>query len=130
MVILGLLLIGLGTIAILAAIFVSEGSAELLGMNLSALAIFLVGIAAGACVLWGFTLLRLGTRRELRARREHRRLTQLSEKLARVEAERRDGPQPQAEPRDHVQPVTEAREDERHPDEQHPDKRRQEDAES
>ncbi len=88
MVILGILLLGVGAIAILAAIFVSDGSAQLLGMDLSALTIFLVGVAAGAFVLWGFTILKYGTKRELRLRKEHRELSKLSEKLDRVEADR------------------------------------------
>ena len=35
-------------------------------MDLTALAIFLVGVAAGAFVLWGFAILKYGTKRELR----------------------------------------------------------------
>ncbi len=91
MVILGLLLIGVGAIAICAAVFVSEGTAELLGMNMTALAIFLVGVAAGAAILWGFTILKYGTKRELKQRRERRELTKLSEKLDQVETERDEG---------------------------------------
>ena len=89
MVFLGLLLIVLGAIAILAAVFVSDGSAELLGMDLTALAIFLIGVGAGAAVIWGFTILKYGTKRELRQRKERKQLNELSEKLDRVEAERR-----------------------------------------
>ena len=69
MVILGLLLIILGAIAILSAIFVSEGSGELLGIDMSSLEIFLVGVAAGAAVLWGYTILKWGTKRGLAHRR-------------------------------------------------------------
>jgi hypothetical protein len=89
MVILGLLLIGVGAIAILSAVFVSDGSAELLGMDLTALAIFLVGVGAGAAVLWGYSILKYGTRRELKARRERRELNELSAKLDRAESERK-----------------------------------------
>lgn len=88
MVILGLLLIGLGAIAILAAVLVSNGSAELLGMDLSALTIFLSGVFAGAFLLWGFAILKYGTKRGLRHRKERKQLTELSEKLDRVEADR------------------------------------------
>ncbi len=87
MVILGLLLIGLGALAIVAAIMVSDGSAELLGMQLSAMEIFLVGVVAGAFLIWGFAILKYGTKRELRLRRERKQLTELSEKLDRVERE-------------------------------------------
>lgn len=72
MVALGILLIVLGALAVLAAVFISEGSAELLGIDLSALGIFLVGVAAGAAILWGFGILKYGTKRELQIRREAR----------------------------------------------------------
>lgn len=90
MVVLGLLLIVLGVIAILAAIFVSEGAGELLGMNLSALGIFLLGVAAGAAVLWGYSLLKWGTKRSLAHRRERKELSELNAKLERAKAESHD----------------------------------------
>jgi len=89
MVILGLLLIGAGVIAILSAVFVSEGTVTYLGLDLSALGIFLVGVGAGVAVLWGYTILRFGTRRELKARRERKELNELSAKLDRAEADRK-----------------------------------------
>ncbi len=88
MVFLGLLLLTLGIVAILAAVFVSDGSAELLGMDLTALSIFLIGVGAGAAVIWGFAILKYGTRRELRQRKERKQLNELSQKLDQVEAER------------------------------------------
>ena len=90
MVILGLLLIILGAIAILSAIFVSEGSGELLGIDMTSLEIFLVGVAAGAAVLWGYSILKWGTKRGLAHRKERKELTKLNEKLDRVEAEKRE----------------------------------------
>jgi hypothetical protein len=89
MVILGLLLIIVGGIAVLSAIFVSEGQGELLGIDMSTLAVFLVGVAAGAAILWGYGILKWGTRRTLAHRRERKELTRLNEKLDRVESERR-----------------------------------------
>ncbi len=93
MVILGLLLLGVGAIAILAGVFTSDvgasGNVALLGIDMSPMVLFLVGVGAGASVLFGMSGLRIGTRRELRARREHRELARLSEKLDRVESERR-----------------------------------------
>ena len=85
MVFLGLALIILGGIAILSAIFVSEpgSGGELLGFDVTTLESFLVGVAAGAAIMWGFTILKWGTRRK--------ELTKLNEKLERVEAERREG---------------------------------------
>lgn len=90
MVILGLLLIILGAIAILSAIFVSEGSGVLLGIDMSTLSVFLVGVAAGAAILWGYSILKWGTRRGLAHRRERKELTRLNEKLDRVESDRRE----------------------------------------
>ena len=101
MVILGLLLIILGAIAILSAVFVSEGRGELLGIDMSSLAIFLVGVAAGAALLWGYSILKWGTKRGLAHRRERKEISRLSQKLDRVESDRGvdserrdDGPAP------------------------------------
>jgi hypothetical protein len=93
MVFLGLALNILGGIAILSAIFVSEpgSGGELLGFDVTTLESFLVGVAAGAAILWGFTILKWGTRRGLAHRKERKELTKLNEKLERVEAERREG---------------------------------------
>ena len=91
MVILGLGLIVLGAIAVLSAVFVSEPGTggELLGFNTTILESFLVGVAAGAAILWGFTILKWGTRRSLAHRRERKKINDLSTQLDRVEAERR-----------------------------------------
>ena len=85
MVVLGLVLIGLGVVIVLAALLSGDGTAEMLGNDLTALTIFLLGLAAGAAILWGVGILRYGTKRSLERRREHRQLTELSEKLDRVE---------------------------------------------
>lgn len=90
MVILGLLLIALGIIATLAAFFVSEGTAELLGMQMSPFEIFLVGLVAGAFILWGFTILKFGTRRELLRRKERKELDDLSARLKERDGDRRN----------------------------------------
>ena len=50
---------------------------------------FFVGVAAGAAILWGFSILKWGTKRSLAHRRERKELTELNQKLERVEAERR-----------------------------------------
>ena len=91
MVILGLGLMILGAIAVLSALFVSEPGTggELMGVDVSTLDAFLVGVAAGAAILWGFAILKWGTRRSLAHRKERKELTRLNEKLERVEAERR-----------------------------------------
>lgn len=91
MVILGLALIVLGAIAILSAVFVSEpgNGGELLGFSVSTLESFFVGVVAGALVIWGFSILKWGTKRSLAHRRERKELSALNEKLDRVEAERK-----------------------------------------
>jgi hypothetical protein len=89
MLILGLLLIAAGVVAIVAAVATASGTAELLGTDLGALTIFLVGVGSGVAVLWGFGITKFGTRRSLQHRRESKRLGELSDKLDRVEAERR-----------------------------------------
>lgn len=90
MVILGLLLIILGVIAILSAIFVSEGTNQLLGIEMGSLSVFLVGVAAGASLLWGYSILKWGTKRGLAQRRERKEISVLNERLKRADAERQD----------------------------------------
>lgn len=65
MVILGLLLIILAVAAILAGVFLNDGTAELLGVAMSSMAIFLVGVVAGAVLLWGVSLVKWGTKRSM-----------------------------------------------------------------
>ncbi|WP_310529200.1 hypothetical protein [Nocardioides sp.] len=90
MVILGLILIIVGGIAILSALFVSEPGtgAELLGFNVTTIEIFLAGVAAGAAILWGFSLMKWGTKRTLAHRKDRKELNKLSERLDRAESER------------------------------------------
>jgi hypothetical protein len=91
MVILGLLLLAVGVVAVVAALGTAEGTnVELLGSDVGALAMFFIGLGAGIAILWGFGLTKWGTKRSLRRRRESKRLSELSEKLDRHEAERRD----------------------------------------
>jgi len=94
MVILGLGLLILGAIAVLSAIFVSEdlpgGGGELLGFDVTTLESFFVGVAAGAAILWGFAILKWGTKRSLAQRKERKEFKELNAKLERVEAERRE----------------------------------------
>ena len=73
MLVLGLILLLLGAIGILAGLLTTSGTTELLGLDVDAVALFLVGVASGAAVLWGFTVMKLGTKRSLARRRERRR---------------------------------------------------------
>jgi hypothetical protein len=90
MVVLGVLLIALGAVVIVAAVFDLEGSAMLLKIDLGAVTVFLLGVGAGVAVLWGFGILKFGTKRSLARRREAKKLEELSEKLDRAEAERKE----------------------------------------
>ena len=92
MLLLGLILIALGALVIVAAVFTVDivgGDIELIGVELSPLGLFLIGVAAGAAVLWGFDIFKWGTKRGLARRREQKQLNELSEKLERVDADRR-----------------------------------------
>jgi len=90
MLILGLLLLIAGVLAILAALVTASGTAELLGVDINVVALFLIGVASGVAILWGFSIMKFGTKRTLQHRRESRRLSKLSAKLDRVESERRE----------------------------------------
>ena len=94
MLVLGLLLLLLGALGILAGLLTASGTTELLGLDVDAVALFLVGVASGAAVLWGFWILKFGTKRSLQRRRESRRLSRRSEELERSQAasaERQEG---------------------------------------
>lgn len=88
MVVLGLLLILLGALAIVLAVVTADGPAEYIGIDVGDLGVFLVGVAAGVAIWWGYSLSKIGTRRTIAQRREHKRLTELSERLDRAESDR------------------------------------------
>ena len=85
----GLLLILFGALAIVAAMFGSEGSAEFLGQDLTSFTIFLIGVGSGVAVLWGWSIAKFGVKRSLQHRRESKKLEELSEKLDRVDEDKR-----------------------------------------
>ena len=92
MLVLGLLILGAGAVLIVAAVFTAEvsgGQLEIVGTEVGAVALFLLGVGAGFAILWGYTITKFGARRSLRQRREHQRLNELSAKLERAESERR-----------------------------------------
>ena len=92
MVVLGLLVLAVGVVVILAALFTAESSAagiEVLGLDVGPVTLFLLGVGATLAVLWGFAIFRFGTKRALQARREHKQLSELSDKLEKVEAKER-----------------------------------------
>jgi hypothetical protein len=91
MLLLGLILIGAGALVIVAAVFTAEiraGDLEVLGVDVSPMALFLLGVGAGLAILWGFGILKYGTKRSLRQRRESKKLEELSEKLEVADRER------------------------------------------
>jgi hypothetical protein len=90
MVVLGLLLMALGAVAVVGALFTAEGSTQLFGLDISAMGMFFVGLGAGLAIVWGFGFSKWGTKRSLRHRRESRQLNELHEKLERREAEERE----------------------------------------
>jgi hypothetical protein len=90
MVFLGLLLILLGALAIVAVVFDLESvPVDLLGAEISSMTVFFIGVASGVAILWGFGILKFGTKRTLRHRREQKELAELNEKLDRAEAEQK-----------------------------------------
>jgi hypothetical protein len=87
----GLLLMLVGALAVVAAVFTADGTnVELLGLDVSALGMYLIGLGSGLAILWGFTVSKWGTKRNLRQRRESKQLNDLSEKLDKREADRRN----------------------------------------
>src|SRR4051812_30127469 len=89
MFVIGLLLMLFGALAVVAALFASSGTAEFLGVDVSALGIFLVGLAAGLAILWGWTVSKFGVRRSPQHRRESKQLQELSDKLDKVDEDKR-----------------------------------------
>jgi hypothetical protein len=84
MVLLGLILIGAGALVICAAVFTAEldgARLEVLSFGVSPVALFLLGVGAGLAILWGFGILKFGTKRSWRHRQESKKLEELSEKL-------------------------------------------------
>ena len=94
MLILGLVLIAAGGLLIVAAVFTAEttgtsAAVEILGTEVGAVTLFLLGLGAGIAILWGLSITKFGAGRSLKQRRERNKLNELSEKLDKVEAERR-----------------------------------------
>jgi uncharacterized protein (DUF58 family) len=94
MLILGLVLIAAGGLLIVAAIFTAEttgtsAAVEILGTEVGAVTLFLLGLGAGVAILWGLSITKFGAGRSLKQRKEQKRLNELSEKLNKVESEKR-----------------------------------------
>ena len=89
MFVIGLLLMLFGALAVVGALFASSGTAEYLGVDVSSLGIFLVGLGAGVAILWGWTISKFGVKRSLQHRRESKQLQELSDKLDKVDEDKR-----------------------------------------
>jgi hypothetical protein len=95
MLILGVLLIAVGAAVIISAVFTAEvtgGQIEIIGIEVGAVTLFVLGVAAAVAILWGFSIGKFGARRSWRQRRENNKLEELSQKLDRVESDRRGNP--------------------------------------
>lgn len=93
MFILGLLLILAGLLVVVSVLFGEDSvdnAARILGVDLNSMTLFVLGVAAGAAIIIGLGAIKFGVGRSLRIRRERKQLTELSEKLDAVEADRRD----------------------------------------
>ena len=96
MLILGVLVILVGVVLILLGIVSTEvnsvngaGQIEMLGIDINATTLFVLGLVSGIAVLSGLAIARYGVRRGLAQRKEDKKMSELSEKLDRAEAERR-----------------------------------------
>jgi hypothetical protein len=92
MLVIGLLLIAIGVVGILAAVFSSSGTASFLGADLGARTIFLLGVVAGVAILWGFTISKFGVRRTIRQRRETKHLREAAQRTRTQESPPEDAP--------------------------------------
>lgn len=90
MLILGLLLIAVAGVAAIGAVFLLEGDVTYFGVDMDAFTLFLLGAVCVALLVVGLKLTGFGAKRELRQRREHKRLAELSDKLEKVDQERTD----------------------------------------
>jgi hypothetical protein len=94
MLILGLLLLVLGVVALLVSYFGASidnthRSAEIMNIDVSAGTLVLWGAVSAALIVGGLWSMKVGAKQGWRRRQEHKRLTELSEKLDRVETDRR-----------------------------------------
>jgi uncharacterized membrane protein len=98
MVLFGLVLVILGVLLALAGLFGTGydydshnnfQSTQFLGINVDPAALVVIGIIAGALVVIGLWIMKVGAQLGWKHRKEQKRLNELSEKLDRAEAERR-----------------------------------------
>jgi hypothetical protein len=88
MMILGLLLIAIAGAAAIGAVFLLDGDVTYAGIDMDAFTLFLIGAVTVALLVVGLKLTGFGAKRQLRQRREHKRLAKLSDKLDQVDQDR------------------------------------------
>ena len=97
MVIFGVVLVALGGLLVLLGLFASEAkdgadgevTLEIWNVDLSIEGVFLAGVLAAALILVGLWAIKLGAKMGWKHRKEQKRLNELSEKLDKVELEKR-----------------------------------------
>ena len=92
MLILGLVIIAVGAILVIGGLFATEmkgSDIEFFGIGVTPTAFFLIGLLAGLFILFGLSVTKWGAKRELKQRKEQKKMDELSEKLDRAEAGRR-----------------------------------------
>ncbi|WP_340539187.1 hypothetical protein [Nocardioides sp. GXZ039] len=91
MLIVGLVIILIGVILVVGGLFTADVSGtdvEIFGIAMSPTILFLAGLLAGLCLLFGLSVSKFGAKRELKQRKEQRKIDDLSAKLDRAEARR------------------------------------------
>lgn len=74
---LGFLLLAAVAVATVGGVLVSDGNdVALYGIDMSPMALFVVGLACGVLALLSIRLIMSGTKREVRTRRDHRKVAQ------------------------------------------------------
>ena len=98
MVLFGLVLVILGVLLVLGGLFGTGydydshnnfQSSQFLGIHAGPATLVVIGVIAGAMVVIGLWVMKVGAQLGWRHRKEQKRLAELSEKLDRAEAERR-----------------------------------------
>ena len=95
MLLLGLVILVLGVIGLLLSFFgasidYKHRSAEIMNIDVSAGTLVLWGAVSAVLIMGGLWMMKAGAKQGWRRRKEHKRLSELSEKLEKAEAERRD----------------------------------------
>lgn len=92
MLLLGLIIIAVGAVLVIGGVFASDVSGDqvsFMGIDVNPTTLFLLGVVGGGCILFGLSVTKFGARRELKQRKEQKKMDELAEKLDRAEAGRR-----------------------------------------